>query len=107
MVKEKKSKKELKISKDTEQVVEKLTEETKKAEKVAEKIMFVSKIQQLGMAIGGALLFLGFVSFAVLGLIAVNRFPVFYPEDYKFIVCIFLAVLGSLHTLGGIALISK
>ncbi len=107
MVKKKKSKNELKISKDTEQVVEKLTEETKKAEKVAEKIMFISKIQQLGMAIGGALIFIGFVSFAVLGLIAVNRFPVFYPEDYKFIVCIFLVVLGSLHTLGGIALISK
>ncbi len=107
MVKKNKSKKDLKISKDTERVVETLTEETKKAEKVVEKMMFVSKIQQMGMAIGGALLFLGFTSFAVLGLIAVDRFPVFYPEDYKFIVCVFLAVLGSLHTLGGIALISK
>jgi len=107
MVKKEKTKNEVKISKDTEQVVEKLTEETKKAEKAVEKIMFISKIQQLGVAIGGALLFIGFVSFAVLGLILVNRFPVFYPEDYKFIVCVVLGVLGSLHTLGGIALISK
>ena len=100
-------KKEVKISKDTKVVVETLAQEAKKVEKVAEKIMFVSKIQQLGMAIGGALLFLGFILFAILGLVAVDKFPIIFPPEYKFIVCVLLALVGSLHTLGGIALISK
>lgn len=100
-------KKEVKISKDTKQVVEALAQEAKKAEKAAEKIMFVSKIQQLGMAIGGALLFLGFILFTILGLIAVDKFPITFQIEYKFIVCTLLALVGSLHTLGGIALISK
>jgi len=101
------NKKDVKISKDTKVVVETLAKEAKKAEKAAEKIMFVSKIKQLGMAIGGALLFLGFIGFAILGLIAVDKFPIFFPNEYKFILCVILALVASLHTLGGIALISK
>ena len=97
----------VKISKDTEQIVETLTQETKKAEKAVEKIMFVSKIQQLGMAIGGALLFSGFVLFASFGLILVDKFPIAFQNEYKFIVSVLIALIGSLHTLGGIALISK
>jgi len=100
-------KKKVKISKDTKEVVEKLANETKKAEKVAEKIMFVSKIKQLGIAIGGALLFFGFFFFAILGLIVVGQFPTVIPPDYKFLVCIFLALIGTLHILGGIALIAE
>lgn len=100
-------KKKVKISKDTEQVVEKLAKEAKKAEKAAEKIMFVTKIKQFGIAIGGALLFFGFFFFAILGLIAAGKFPTVIPTDYKFLICIFLGLLGSLHILGGIALIAE
>jgi hypothetical protein len=100
-------KKKVKISKDTEQIVEALTKETKKAEEVAEKIMFVSKIQQLGMAIGGALLFSGFVLFATFGLIIVDMFPIAFQNEYKFIVSVLVVLTGLLHALGGIALISK
>jgi len=102
-----KKKDKVKISKDTKQVVETLAQEAEKVEKVAEKIMFVSKIKQLGMAIGGALLFLGFITYAAAGLIALDKFPVILSEDYKVILSVFLFILGALHTLGGIALISK
>ena len=102
-----KKKDKVKISKDTKEVVETLTQEAKKAEKVAEKIMFVSKIKQLGMAIGGALLFLGFITYAIVGLITLDKFPIPLSEEYKIIVSVFLAIIATLHTLGGIALISK
>jgi len=99
------ARKKVKISKDTKDVVETITKEAQKAEKAAEKIMFVSKIKQFGIAIGGALLFFGFLFFAVMGLIAMNQFPTVIPVEYKILVCVFLTLLGSLHILGGIALI--
>ena len=97
--------KKVKISKDTKEVVETIAKEAEKAEKAAEKIMFVSKIKQLGIAIGGSLLFFGFLFFATMGLIAMGQFPSIIPPDYKMLVCVFLTLLGSLHVLGGIALI--
>jgi hypothetical protein len=93
------------ISKDTKDVVETIAKEAQKAEKAAEKIMFVSKIKQFGIAIGGALLFFGFIFFAVTGLIIMVQFPAVVPGEYKLLVSVFLALLGSLHILGGIALI--
>lgn len=95
-----------KISGDTKEVVKTIAKEAEKAEKAAERIMFVSKVKQLGMAIGGALLFFGLILFAVFGLIVMNRFPILVPVDYKFLVCAILILLGSLHILGGIALIA-
>jgi len=100
-------KKKVKISKDTKEVVENLAQEAEKVEKVAEKIMFVSKIKQLGMAIGGALLFLGFITYALMGLIVLDKFPMVLSEDYKVLLGVLFCILGTLHTLGGIALISK
>lgn len=97
--------KKVKISKDTKEVVETIAKEAQKAEKAAEKIMFVSKIKQFGIAIGGALLFFGFLFFAITGLIVMDQFPTIIPADYKILVSVFLALLGSLHILGGIALI--
>jgi len=101
------ARKKVNISKDTKDVVETIAKEAQKAEKAAEKIMFVSKIKQLGIAIGGALLFFGFLFFAIMGLIATGQFPAVIPSDYRFLVCVFLALLGSLHVLGGIALIAE
>ena len=98
-------KRRVRISRDTKDVVDTITKEAQKAEKAAEKIMFVSKIKQLGIAIGGALLFFGFLFFAITGLIAMGQFPTVIPADYKILVCVFLALLASLHVLGGIALI--
>lgn len=97
--------KKVRISKDTKDVVETIAKEAQKAEKAAEKIMFVSKIKQFGIAIGGALLFFGFLFFAVMGLIVMDQFPTIIPGEYKILVSVFLALLGSLHILGGIALI--
>jgi len=99
------ARKKVKISKDTKEVVETIAKEAQKAEKAAEKIMFISKIKQFGVAIGGALLFFGFLFFAVMGLIAMGQFPTIIPADYKILVCIFLTLLASLQVLGGIALI--
>jgi hypothetical protein len=99
------ARKKVKISKDTKDVVENITKEAQKAEKAAEKIMFITKIKQFGIAIGGALLFFGFLFFAVMGLIAMGQFPTIIPPDYRVLVCIFLTLLGSLQILGGIALI--
>ena len=99
------TRKKVKISKDTKEVVDNITKEAEKAEKAAEKIMFVSKIKQFGIAIGGALLFFGFLFFAVMGLIIMDQFPTIIPEDYKILVSVLLALLASLHILGGIALI--
>jgi hypothetical protein len=100
-------KKKAKISKDTEQVVETIAKEAEKAEKAAEKIMFISRIKQFGIAIGGALLFFGFLFFAVTGLIAMDKFPAVIPPEYKILICVLLTLLASLHVLGGIALIAK
>ena len=97
--------KKVKISKDTKEVVDNIAKEAQKAEKAAEKILFVSKIKQFGIAIGGALLFFGFLFFALMGLIAMDQFPSVVPVDYKILVCVFLTLLGSLQVLGGIALI--
>ena len=97
--------KKVKISKDTKDVVDNIAKEAQKAEKAVEKIMFVSKIKQFGIALGGALLFFGFLFFAVMGLIAMDQFPTIIPADYKILVCVFLTLLASLHVLGGIALI--
>ncbi len=99
------ARKKVKISKDTKEVVETIAKEAQKAEKAAEKIMFVSKIKQLGIAIGGALIFFGFLFFALMGLIAMDQFPTIIPEEYKILVCVLLTLLASLHVLGGIALI--
>jgi len=99
------ARKKVKISKDTKEVVETIAKEAEKAEKAVEKIMFVSKIKQFGIAIGGALLFFGFLFFAVMGLIIMDQFPTIIPEDYKILVSVLLALLASLHVLGGIALI--
>jgi len=101
------ARKKVKISKDTKDVVEKIAKEAEKAEKAAEKIMFVSKIKQFGIAIGGALLFFGFLFFAIMGLIAMGQFSTIITSDYRILVCVFLALLGSLHILGGIALIAE
>ena len=94
------------VTKDTKQLIDRLTKEAQKAEKVAEKILFVSKLKQFGMAIGGALLFFGFLLYAILGLIVIDAFPILIPVNYKFLVCVVLALLGSLHVLGGIVLIA-
>jgi len=99
------ARKKVKISRDTKDVVETIAKEAEKAEKAAEKIMFVSKIKQFGIAIGGALLFFGFLFFALMGLIAMGQFPTIIPPDYRILICVFLTLLGSLQILGGIALI--
>lgn len=99
------ARKKVRISKDTKDVVETIAKEANRAEKAAEKIMFVSKIKQFGIAIGGALLFFGFLFFATMGLIMMDQFPTVIPPDYKILVSVFLTLLGSLHVLGGIALI--
>ena len=103
----KKVKEGVKVSRDTKEVVKTITKEAEKAEKAAEKIMFISKIKQFGIAIGGALLFFGFLFFAIMGLIAMNQFPTIIPAEYRILVCIFLTLLASLQVLGGIALIVK
>jgi hypothetical protein len=99
------ARKKVKISKDTKDVVETIAKEADRAEKAAEKIMFVSKIKQFGIAIGGALLFFGFLFFAVTGLILMGQFPTIIPGDYEIFTSVFLILLGSLQILGGIALI--
>ncbi len=99
------ARKKVKISKDTKEVVDTIAKEAKKAEKAAEKIMFISKIKQFGIAIGGALLFFGFLFFAITGLIMMGQLPSIVPVDYRILVSVFLILLGSLHVLGGIALI--
>ena len=82
--------KKVKISKDTKDVVNTIAKEAERAEKAAEKIMFVSKIKQFGIAIGGALLFFGFLFFAITGLIIMGQFPAVIPTDYRILVSVFL-----------------
>ncbi len=97
--------KKVKISKDTKEVVDTIAKKADRAEKAAEKIMFVTKIKQFGIAIGGALLFFGFLFFALMGLIMMGQFPTIIPGDYRILASVLLALLASLHVLGGIALI--
>ena len=94
-----------KISKDTKEVVETITKEAEKAEKAAEKIMFVTTLKQMGIAIGGALLFIGFIMIILLGFLLIVRPELPIPQGWDFLIYLWLGVHGLLQILGGIALI--
>lgn len=107
-------KQEEELPEEKKEKVEEVVEEARKVEAKTERLLFLTKIKRLGVVLGGALLFVGFmlllsaflVFFELIDVSSILKISEFTYEN-RVLFTIFFSSLGILDILGGLVLAAK